>query len=175
MDDRRNFYKHRSKELDTRKLNKAIDDWVGEERKRISTNGQMKHRIVREIMRATAVQRERAERLYRLFQEIRKIQARAKMAGPEALHLKKERVVEVLLMLQESCARPRAIEPEGPYERRTPRRAICIAPTKPAEECGPDNERCQGCRHELEAHLPWWDQFPWALAKNLDQSGSGGR
>lgn len=174
MEEPRYFYKHRSKELDIRKLNGAIDNWVREERKRGSTNGQMKHRIIREIVWATGLSRARAEYAYWLFLKIRKTQALAKMSGSDARYTtKNDRLVEVLLMLRRAQSRSSAVVPEGPYQLRKPRGAICIAPIEPADDRGPNPNRCQGYLFDLNAHQPWWERWHTEYAKIHDPDAGG--
>ncbi|RUM24366.1 hypothetical protein EFQ99_16395 [Rhizobium vallis] len=174
MEDPRYFYKHRSKELDIRKLNAAIDNWVREERKRGSTNGQMRHRIIREIVCATGVSRARAEHAYWLFLKIRKTQALAKMSGSDARYIMKDdRLVEVLLMLRKAESRSSAVVPEGPSKLRKPRGAICIAPIQSANDHGRNQNRYQGCLFDLNAHQPWWERWHREYAKIHDPDAGG--
>jgi len=101
MEDFRSFRKFRGRGLDTRKLNIAIGGWIADERKRMSTHGQVRQRVVREIMEGAGLSRSHAESLHKNFVDIERARTKAIAAGsthPYLLH--GGRSAEILLTLR---------------------------------------------------------------------------
>lgn len=68
-------HKPRSRGLDTRMQVRAIDDWIAQERKLISTREKMKRRFMREIISAMGIRETEAESLFEMLVQTRQAQA----------------------------------------------------------------------------------------------------
>ena len=167
MADFRSYRKFRGRGLDTRKLNIAIGGWIADERMRMSTHGQVRQRVVREIMEGAGLSRCRAGRLYKSFVDIGRAKVKAIAAGSTHPCLLHGRSAEIQLTLRAEARYAAA-------RAKLPPAAVTLAycERRPSEgEKSVSKSEWPRSRFELSVEPFWARPFPWQDSDDLDHAG----
>lgn len=129
-------HKPRSRSLGTRTQVRAIDDWIAQERKLISTRKKMKRRFMLEIIGATGMRAPDAENLFERLVQNRRAQAVCK----KGVRSTGETFHPEFYRLRSWYAR---------WVIDTSRIASCVSDAPDVPEANADRE-CQSCRFDVD-------------------------
>ncbi len=166
MEDFGSFNRVRGRGLDLRKLNIAIRGWITDERKRMSTHGQVRQRVVREIMQEVGVSRSRAEGLYKDVVDIGRAKAKGLAAGSTHRSLLHDRSAEILMILRAEARYAAA-------RAKLPPHAVTLAycERRPSEgEKAVSQPEWLRSRFEFSFDPFWARPFPWHDSDDLDHA-----